>query len=61
MRVVIGAKRPSVSRLETRSQNSRNRDARCSGRLPAMMAALMAPIDVPATQLGMWPASHKAS
>jgi hypothetical protein len=42
-----------MSRLETRSQNSRNRDTRWSGGLPAMMAALMAPIDVPATQLGM--------
>ena len=49
------------SQLETRSQNSRNREARLSGGLPAMIAALTEPMEMPATQLGMWPASQRAS
>jgi len=37
---------------DTRFQNSRMRSTRCSGGLPAISAALMAPIDTPATQCG---------
>jgi hypothetical protein len=37
----------------TISQNSRSRCTRCSGRLPAMSAALMAPIEMPASQCGI--------
>ncbi|MNS86017.1 hypothetical protein D3C72_1199000 [compost metagenome] len=37
---------------DTRCQNSRNRSTRCAGALPAMSAALMAPIDTPAIQCG---------
>jgi hypothetical protein len=48
-------------RLETRCQNSRKCSTRLSGGLPAMMAELTAPIEMPATQLGMCPASHRAS
>jgi len=33
-------------------QNSRSRSTRSFGALPAMMAALMAPIDMPAIQFG---------
>ncbi len=42
-------------------QNSRNRFRRLSGGLPAMMPALMAPLDVPITQSGSMPASWSAS
>jgi hypothetical protein len=52
--------RPS-SQPDTRSQNSRKRSTRFSGGLPAMIAALTDPIEMPATQLGMWPASHRAA
>jgi hypothetical protein len=48
-------------RLETLSQNWRKRGTRRSAGLPAIIAALMAPIDVPAIQRGTCPASHKAS
>ena len=34
---------------------------RFSGGLPAMMAELTAPIEMPATQLGMYPAMARAS
>jgi hypothetical protein len=34
------------------SQNSRNQSTRLSGALPAMMAVLMAPIEMPTTQSG---------
>jgi hypothetical protein len=48
-------------RLETRSQNSRKRSMRFVGGLPAMMAELTAPIEMPATQLGLCPALARAS
>jgi hypothetical protein len=35
--------------------------ARFSGGLPAMMAELTAPIEMPATQLGIYPAMARAS
>jgi hypothetical protein len=43
----------AVRRLDTSSQNARKRGTRCSGALPAMMAELTAPMEMPATQLGM--------
>jgi hypothetical protein len=43
-----------------RFQNSRSRGKRSSGALPAMMLALMAPIEVPTTQSGSMPASWRA-
>ena len=46
---------------DTRCQNSRSRATRCSGGLPAISAALMAPIDTPAIQSGTAPAAAKAS
>ena len=49
------------SHPETRSQNSRRRSTRFSGGLPAMMAALTEPMEMPATQLGACPASQSAS
>ncbi len=42
-----------IRRLDTRSQNSRKRGRRWSGGLPAMIAALTAPIEMPATQFGI--------
>ena len=42
-------------------QNSRNRSTRELGGLPAMMAALIAPIEMPAIQLGWISASASAS
>jgi hypothetical protein len=56
----LASGRPS-SQLETRSQNSRKRGARFSGGLPAMIAALTEPMEMPATQLGVCPASQRAS
>ena len=50
--VVVEEGRPG-SRLETRSQNSRRRGDASSGGLPAMIAPLMAPIEMPATHSGM--------
>ncbi len=44
----------------TPSQNSRSRAMRLAGSLPAMMAPLMAPIDVPMTQSGSMPPSISA-
>ena len=44
-----------------RPQKSRNRASRFSLALPAMSAALIAPIDVPITQSGSMPASCNAS
>jgi hypothetical protein len=41
----------------TRSQNSLSRSSRSAGLLPAISAALMAPIEVPITQPGSMPAS----
>ena len=46
---------------ETRSQNSRRRADRRSGGLPAINAAVMAPIDTPTTHVGAWPASARPS
>jgi hypothetical protein len=40
----------TVTLEETRCQNSRRRSMRRSGGLPAIRAALMAPIETPATQ-----------
>ena len=45
----------------TVSQNSRRRGMRSSGAFPAMIAALIAPIEMPAYQLGRMPASCKPS
>ena len=45
---------------ETISQNSFRRSTRFSGSLPAMIAALMAPIEMPATHSGSKPARHSA-
>ena len=44
----------------TRRQNSCNASRRLDGSLPAMSAALIAPIDVPITQSGSMPASCRA-
>ena len=46
---------------ETRFQNSSMRASRSATGLPAMSAALMAPIEVPITQSGSIPASCRAS
>ncbi len=43
------------------SQKLRNRATRLSGALPAMMAALIAPIEIPATQSGKYGDEAKAS
>src|SRR5205085_5992293 len=42
-------------------QNSRRRSTRCLGGLPAMMAALIAPIEIPAIQSGWMFASASPS
>ena len=49
------------SGTDTRRQNSRSLDTRRSGGLPAIIAALIAPIDTPAIQSGATPAAAKAS
>ena len=43
------------------SQNARSFSTRNSGELPAMMALLMAPIEIPASQVGSIPAACRAS
>jgi hypothetical protein len=43
-----------------RSQKTRSASSRFSGRLPAMMAELIAPIETPQTQSGSMPASCSA-
>ena len=43
------------------SQNSVRRATRCSGALPARIAALTAPMEMPANQLGWMPASCRPS
>jgi hypothetical protein len=43
------------------SQKLRSAATRCSGALPAISAALIAPIEMPATQSGWRPASASAS
>ena len=48
-------------KAETRSQNSRRRSTRRSGGLPAMSAALTAPMEMPATQFGVCRAATSAS
>jgi hypothetical protein len=45
----------------TNSQNSRSRATRVSRGLPAMMALLIAPIEMPAIQVGSTSASSRAS
>ena len=45
---------------DTISQNSLRRSTRVSGPLPAMIAALMAPIEMPATHSGSKPERHSA-
>ncbi len=45
---IAGAVTPEL----TISQNSRRRATRCSAGLPAISAALMAPMEMPATQVG---------
>jgi hypothetical protein len=49
------------SQLDTPSQKARKRSTRFSGGLPAMIEELTAPIETPATQLGISPASARAS
>ena len=49
-----------MSRVTIESQNVRSRSSLCSGRLPAISAALMPPIETPATQSGSSPASCSA-
>jgi len=44
----------------TVSQKARRRSTRRSGGLPAIRAALMAPIEMPATHSGSNPARHSA-
>jgi hypothetical protein len=44
-----------------RSQNSRSLPSRVARELPAMIAALMAPIETPVTQSGSIPCSCSAS
>jgi hypothetical protein len=44
-----------------RRHSSRNRGTRSAGLLPAMIAPLIAPIEVPITQSGSMPASCSAS
>ncbi len=51
----------SKSRLETRSQKARSLSTRFSGGLPAMIAELTAPIEMPATHAGARPAAASAS
>ena len=46
---------------DARSQNAARRSMRRSGTLPAINAALTAPIDTPVTQSGMTPASASPS
>ena len=46
---------------DTRSQNSRRRSTRRSGALPAISAALMAPIEMPTTQSGANPSAARPS
>jgi hypothetical protein len=58
---------PSLNHLSagqselTKRQNSSNRDTRLPGGLPAISAALMAPIEMPATHSGSISASCSAS
>src|SRR6476660_4590986 len=52
-------KEAQVPSLLTCVQNSRRRSIREFSGLPAMMAALIAPIDMPAIQLGWMPASAR--
>jgi hypothetical protein len=51
---------PSRSALDTVRQKSLSRATRALGAFPAMMAPLIAPIDVPATQSGTKPFSSSA-
>ena len=54
-RVLAGAPSSGLARPElTNSQNSRSRATRCGAALPVISAALMAPIEMPATQVGSW-------
>ena len=48
-------------REEAMSQNARSRSVRRSGGLPAMIAALIAPIEMPATHSGSNPPADIAS
>jgi hypothetical protein len=57
---VQAGKAPQKALLSTRRQNCCSRGSRSSTRLPAMMPALMAPIEVPMIQSGSTPASCKA-
>jgi hypothetical protein len=55
------SKSTSMAATSTRDQKSRSRSKRRSRALPAISAALMAPIDVPMIQSGSMPASCSAS
>jgi len=50
----------TMAGLEIVSQNACSCSTRRSGGLPAISAALMAPIDMPAIQFGRMPASCRA-
>jgi hypothetical protein len=54
------AQLPKTSEV-IRSQNRRSPSTRFSGGLPAIIAELTAPIEMPATQSGWIPASDSAS
>ena len=51
----------SIEKAQMVSQNSRNRATRSAFGEPAMMAALSAPIEIPASQFGRMPASCRPS
>ena len=55
-RLIVGQAKDDVAR----SQNWRSRGNRISGSLPAMMAELIDPIEMPESQSGSQPASDSA-
>jgi hypothetical protein len=56
-----GAEGHSLVGAVISSQKLRRRCTRCSGALPAMIAALIAPIEMPATQSGRYCEDASAS
>ena len=59
-RMLAGRNDAPPSNVAARLQNRSNAAVRFSLGLPAMIAAVTAPIDVPAIQLGSSPAASKA-
>ena len=57
----LGMSAGACKRDETRSQNRCSLSIRASGGLPAISAALIAPIEMPAIQSGDQPAAASAS